>query len=394
MIYTAFDEEWLDTALATAESMALAKVESGRGQASPRPAEGEDNTLQARQCLGHAKGVDEGTDDSKDQPLERLPVEESAKSTKTSPAVAQLRRITEQVERRLQTTREYLEWLPDGDQAPEPHADESTGDADGAQWRAPLDQTEPRLQPELTGADIVMAVEEAAATGGVSNPPSAASVLYDVHARLQELMEDVEYLHGAPGSPWLLMCRGSDPFFAGQPISYEDSYMDMIQTYRHAADTAMSIEDAAGIAHPHPRAVSKAWRVAERLAAALRRYWGRHPDPKPLIAIMTRKFEGLTRRLDAGCLKEVEASATHRMSNMLAQDVFTYGAYEVPNEAAAPPHHRVLPHRRTTKDGGAAWSQARTLVRARGDRTRRQHDVSHAWHVTLPHEAYPRRART
>jgi hypothetical protein len=67
-------------------------------------------------------------------------------------------------------------------------------------------------------------------------------------------MEDVEYLHGAsaPGAPWLLLCRGSDALFAGEPISHDDPYMDMIRMYRHAADTAMSIEDAAGIAHSPP----------------------------------------------------------------------------------------------------------------------------------------------
>jgi hypothetical protein len=51
---------------------------------------------------------------------------------------------------------------------------------------------------------------------------------------------------------------------AGQPTSYDDLYTDMMRTYRHAADTATPIEDAAGIAFPHPRAVAKSWRVAER----------------------------------------------------------------------------------------------------------------------------------
>jgi hypothetical protein len=36
-VYTALDEEWLDTALANVESTALAKAEYGGGQAPPRP---------------------------------------------------------------------------------------------------------------------------------------------------------------------------------------------------------------------------------------------------------------------------------------------------------------------------------------------------------------------
>jgi hypothetical protein len=53
-----------------------------------------------------------------------------------------------------------------------------------------------------------MAAEAAVAAGSVSNSNtlSAADGLGDVLARLTELMEDDEYLHGAstPGSPWLL----------------------------------------------------------------------------------------------------------------------------------------------------------------------------------------------
>jgi hypothetical protein len=145
-------------------------------------------------------------------------------------------------------------------------------------------------------------------------------------------MEEIEYLHGAsaPGSHWLLLCRGSGILFAGHPISYDNPYMDMIKMYRQAADTAMAIEDTAGIARPHPRAVSKAWGVTEKLATALHRYEGRHPNPRLLIAIMTRKFEGLTKWLDEGYLKDMEAATECRMANMLVQDVFTHGAYEIP----------------------------------------------------------------
>jgi hypothetical protein len=40
-VYTAFDEEGLDTALATAEPMALTKVESGGERTPPKPTEEE-----------------------------------------------------------------------------------------------------------------------------------------------------------------------------------------------------------------------------------------------------------------------------------------------------------------------------------------------------------------
>jgi hypothetical protein len=74
------------------------------------------------------------------------------------------------------------------------------------------------------------------------------AVLGDVHARLMELMEDVEHIHGisAPGSPWLLLCRGSNILFAWSPSSYEGPYVDLIDRYRKAADTTMAIKAAAG----------------------------------------------------------------------------------------------------------------------------------------------------
>jgi hypothetical protein len=96
-----------------------------------------------------------------------------------------------------------------------------------------------------------MAVETAMAAGGESNTLSAASVLGDIYAWLVELMEDVEHIHdglSSPGSPWLLLCRGSNILFAWSPISYayDGSYVDLISRYRKAADTAMAIEAAAG----------------------------------------------------------------------------------------------------------------------------------------------------
>jgi hypothetical protein len=95
------DDEWLDTALATAEFTALATAGSGEGQAPPPPTDDEDVTLQARQSLGHAKGTDEG------RPVQRPPTERPAARTRDSPAVTQLMRITARAEIRLQATREY-----------------------------------------------------------------------------------------------------------------------------------------------------------------------------------------------------------------------------------------------------------------------------------------------
>jgi hypothetical protein len=75
--------------------------------------------------------------------------------------------------------------------------------------------------------------------------------------------------------------------------------MNLITMYRRAANMSMSIADAiaydatasqpgtgAGERADHDlsqhdgfsTAITKAWRVAERLAASLRTYWGRHPD--------------------------------------------------------------------------------------------------------------------
>ena len=73
------DDEWLDTALATAESTALATAEPDEGQAPPPPTDDEDVILQARQSPGHAKGTDEG------RPMQRPPA--PVARTRDSPAV-------------------------------------------------------------------------------------------------------------------------------------------------------------------------------------------------------------------------------------------------------------------------------------------------------------------
>jgi hypothetical protein len=95
----------------------------------------------------------------------------------------------------------------------------------------------------------------------------------------------------------------------------------------------MSIADAAGIASPHPNAVAKSWRVAIRLESALWVYKGQHPDPRPLIATMTREFGSLTKRFDEGYLKSKKTAAECRMANMLVEDVLSHGAYELPEPA-------------------------------------------------------------
>ena len=101
-------------------------------------------------------------------------------------------------------------------------------------------------------------------------------------------------------APWLLLCRNSDMLDAGQPINYDNSYIGLMRTYRDAARIAMSIAGAAGIASPHPNAVAKSWGIGMRLESALWVYKGHHPDPRPLIATMTREFESLTKRFDEG----------------------------------------------------------------------------------------------
>ena len=94
---------------------------SGEGQTPPSD---EDIILQRRPTLGHAKS----TSDDESRAVQRSSTEEPAARTKASHAVTQLRNITARTARRLQAIREYLEWLPDGNQArPEPHADEHTG---------------------------------------------------------------------------------------------------------------------------------------------------------------------------------------------------------------------------------------------------------------------------
>jgi hypothetical protein len=231
-VYQAFDEEWLDKSLTAAES--------GEEQTPPSD---EDIIRQRRPTLGHAKST---TND------ESRHVQNSSTEEPASDAVTRLKEIKVQAAERLQAIRDCLDWLPD---------DVPDTDQEGeTQWRTPIHQPKPMSAEDLMAAETVMRRGQA----------NDRSVLGDLHARFTELMEEVEYLHGtpAPGAPGLLLCRHSDALHAGEPTCYDDKYTDMMHMYRYAADTATSIEDAAGIAFPHPRAVAKSWRVAERLAAA------------------------------------------------------------------------------------------------------------------------------
>jgi hypothetical protein len=176
--YRAFDEGWIDKALAAAES----------DEEQTLPCD-EDIILQVRQTLGHAKS----TSNEESRPAQSPSTEEPAARTEASHAVTKLREVTARTAKRLQAIREYLEWLPgdvpdDDDQArPDPHADEHAGSAGETRWRTPLDQ------PELMSAENLM-IAEAAVRKGEAND---RSVLGDLHARPAELMEEVEYLHGA-----------------------------------------------------------------------------------------------------------------------------------------------------------------------------------------------------
>jgi hypothetical protein len=221
--------------------------------------------------------------------------------------------IRARVEKRLQATREYLDWLPGGYQArPAPHAEEHTGGADEAWWRAPLD---------------------------------------DLHTRLAQLMEEVKYLHGAPttGAPWILLRRNSDVLNAGQPTNYDSLYIiDMMRTYRHAADTATSIEDAAGIAVPHPIRgceIMESCRKAGGRPMELPGTPSRPEAPHRNHDAEVRKPDGEAARRGTPEEQEEGAAAECRMANMLVEDVF---AYELPEPvrqlivAYAPPtsqHH-------------------------------------------------------
>jgi hypothetical protein len=67
-----------------------------------------------------------------------------------------------------------------------------------------------------------------------------------------------------------LLCRDIDLLntdgYADRPTGYDKVYVDLMQTYRNAARTAMSVADRVGrVAPPHPDAVALAWRTALQL---------------------------------------------------------------------------------------------------------------------------------
>ena len=86
-----------------------------------------------------------------------------------------------------------------------------------------------------------------------------AEPLGELYFRLTQLMREVEHLHGMHGqepAPWLLLCKDGDLLntdgYADRPTGYDKVYVDLMQTYRNAARTAMSVADTAGrVASPH-----------------------------------------------------------------------------------------------------------------------------------------------
>jgi hypothetical protein len=101
-----------------------------------------------------------------------------ARATKDLHAVKQLLGIEARATKQTQDTLQYLAWLPDDDQTrPTSHVEEHAGGGAALIWQTPLDE---------------------------------------LHTRLTQLIEEVEYLHGAstseptPGAPWLLLYRNSD----------------------------------------------------------------------------------------------------------------------------------------------------------------------------------------
>jgi hypothetical protein len=102
----------------------------------------------------------------------------------------------------------------------------------------------------------------------VRQPPDslAAEPLGELYFRLTQLTREVEYLHGMRGqepAPWLLLCRDSDLFntdgYADRPTSYDKVYVDLMQAYRNAARTAMSVADRMGRAAPPPPRMHWRW---------------------------------------------------------------------------------------------------------------------------------------
>jgi hypothetical protein len=172
------------------------------------------------------------------------------------------------------------------------------------------------------------------------HPLPTAEPLGELLFRLAQLMREVEHLHGMLGqepAPWLLLCRDSDLLNADTelPTGYDKVYADLMQTYRNAARTAMSVADTAGrVASPHPQAVALSWRIALQLESALWIYRGLNPDPRLLVEIMAREFECLTRRFDVIHLHSKEKAAECRMANMLVwQTCSGATSYELPISA-------------------------------------------------------------
>jgi hypothetical protein len=109
------------------------------------------------------------------------------------------------------------------------------------------------------------------------HPLPTAEPLGELLFRLTQLMREVEHLHGMHGqepAPWLLLCRDIDLLntdgSAELPTGYDKVHIDLMQTYRNAARTAMSVADTADrVASPHPQSVALSWGIALQLEFAL-----------------------------------------------------------------------------------------------------------------------------
>jgi hypothetical protein len=324
-----FDEEGLDKALAAAGG-------SGEGQTLPSD---EDIILQRRPALGHAKSTRAQT----------ASIEGPA-----SDAVTGLKETKALAAERLQVIREYLAWLPDGAH----DSDEPAGGAGETRWPTPLHRPKPMSAEDLMTAGTAVRRSQA----------NDRSALGDLHVRFTELMEEVEYLHGGmsmPGGHGLLLFRHSEALHAGEPTCYDDKCADMMHMYRYAADTATSNVDQRRGRNPF----SPPARGGEIMESG-RKAGSRHMEIMELPGTPSRsetphsnhdtkvrgpdetarrgipKGQGGSLRMPHG--KHASAGRAHAWCVRAAGTGTT-------------PHCRILRHRGTTLDGGAACSQARTL---------------------------------
>ena len=201
-VYEAFDEKGLDTALAIMEYKAPAKVESSGEETPSDPAKRGEIVLQTRRRLSMREAGSRCNSIAIEQ-LIGMKAPQLPEATQ-SRAAAQLLNMTAQYDRAAEKNADisryrYLAWLPD------------------------------------------------------DHPLPTAEPLGELLFRLTQPTREVEHLHGMHGqepAPWLLLCRDSDLLNTDGstelPTGYDKVYMDLMQTYRNAARTAMSVADTAG----------------------------------------------------------------------------------------------------------------------------------------------------